>query len=268
MLGTTQEFDSTSSQTCEGTMISKIRCTLLSTCAALIFFNILSIRPALALDEMTQAIDQLNTQIEIIESMKFYVERKDLARLIVLEKSATHVIDTLHQNGLANMLTIRAYQEMLLSYQYSQSFFKQVSTKSTEKSISDLMAINAAISKARGFDQSPYLTMIANILNNMNTLADQLNQLPVDENLKKNVVALKPEMGRAIALARQGDRPKAFAAGISISKKLMGLYPLFNAVMASDEAFNVIMELQGLNELFAEYAQMDDKDDPSNEVHP
>jgi hypothetical protein len=59
-----------------------------------------------------------------------------------------------------------------------------------------------------------------------------------------------------IAIAEQGDRPKTFAAAIPVIDQVRNLYPMFDQISSSSVGFSMIMELQGITEFYAEFAQM------------
>ena len=52
-------------------------------------------------------------------------------------------------------------------------------------------------------------------------------------------------------------RPKAFAAGKTVYSQVTSLYPVLQNLAASNTSFLFVLEIQGLNEFFGEYAQIE-----------
>ena len=114
-------------------------------------------------DEFT-AQESLQRQIEIIENLEYFVERSDLGRLIFLKKTTLKTLGTLKENGLGHMRTFRSFQELVVSYRYSYSFFKQISMQATTQDIEEIRNINEIVAKGWGFDESLYTQITASIL--------------------------------------------------------------------------------------------------------
>ena len=229
----------------------RLRCTSL----LLILFCISG--PALAEDEAT-ARQLLQRQIELITQLEPYTERVDLGRLHLLRKAAEGVLTRIQEKGLANMVTMQSYQNLIVMYRYSIAFFRQIKTEKTQAVIEELLQINDQIVKDRGFDDSPYTKLTASVFSQMHKLILQLIDLSsLPDPLKEKLNDLKAPIGQVIAIAEQGDRPRAFESAIALYEKVKELYPDFNAIAASDVAFDITLEIQGLNEFYAEYAQVD-----------
>lgn len=209
-------------------------------------------------DELNVAKAQLAREVKLLSDIEKYVERIDLARLFVLKKSAQNVSDSIAQVGFSNMATMRKYQELIVAYRFSMAFFQQIESDDTKDDIAELLRINDAISTARGFDDSPYTQITASVFTQMHKLVLQLTDggpaLP--EELKQKLSELKAPLGNLIAIAKEGDRPKTFEAAVPVYHKIEALYPEFNQVMSSHAAFNLVLEIQGLNEFYAEFAQI------------
>lgn len=203
-------------------------------------------------------IEQLEEQKERIVDVENYVESADLGRLIVLKKLTQRVIDSLKEKGLGHMATINSYQEMAMAFRYSEVFFKQISTTVTDDSLQKLIKTNNTIIKERGFDEVLGTSLVAHIVTQMQVISAQLAKLPVSEKLKSNVASMQSLFGQAISVAKQGDRPRAFAKGTEIYNQLLNLYPEMEKVSASNQAYMLVVELMGLNEFFASYAQIKD----------
>jgi len=207
-------------------------------------------------DEVRTAMGQLQKQINLIGEIEPYVERLDIARLYVLKSATQVVLNSITSNGLGNKTTFQSYQHQIIKFRYSTSFFKAITTTQTTVPIAEIQKIEEGIIKAFGWDDSPYTQITADVFTQLHDLFEQLGKLPVTQTLRDQVVAFTPELGRVIAIAKQGDRPKTFEAARPLYFKLTGLYNLMNEVAAADAAFPIVIEIQGLNEFYAEFAQI------------
>lgn len=208
--------------------------------------------------EVTEAKLQLNQEIRLLTHMQRLVERHQLARLFVLKKSAENVLESIDKFGISNMQTMRKYQELIVAYRFSLAFFQEIETEDTRDEIAQVLQLNDQISTARGFDDSPYTQLTGSVFNQMHQLVLQLsdNNTSVSPELKQKLSDLKAPLGQVIAVAKEGDRPKTFDAAIPVYRRIEALYPDFNLIMSSHSAFNLVLEIQGLNEFYAEYAQI------------
>src|SRR5690606_3860298 len=70
-------------------------------------------------------------------------------------------------------------------------------------------------------------------------------------------------IGETIAVASQGDRPRAFEKAQIVIEELRMLYPYFDQISASNAGFDNTLELQGLAEFYADFAPMDFQEKPT-----
>jgi hypothetical protein len=156
------------------------------------------------------------------------------------------------------MATIREYQILIVTFRYSKSFFQKITTQQTDGLIKRLLEINEQIVADRGFDDSPYTQITLSTFGQLHKLTQDIMNLPVSEDLKKNLKALIPDYGNVMAIAKQGDRPKTFAAATEVYRKIAALYPMFQEVAPNNQAFETVLGIEGLAEFYAEFAQIHD----------
>lgn len=210
-------------------------------------------------------------QIQQLDAIAPYVERTDYSRLLVIRKSVEQVIQSMEDNvasGLKEVTfqTLRLIQNVIVQYRFSQVYFgwsepkavTSIYVEAVAANIDQLKILSDTIVKEFGFDDSPYTQITANTFRQMQRLLQQLETLPLEQKFKDQLRALWPGIGEVIAIAEQGDRPKTFEKAIPMVDELKKLYPLFNQVSAVDAAFEMVMELQGLNEFYAEFAQIEE----------
>lgn len=221
-----------------------------------IFFSIAI--PAYA-DEVANAHEQLQQIAEQLNYVrKTGLHLQDEGRIYILQKVVSDVDASIAEKGLGNLRTLNLYQQLIVKFRFSTQFFEFVRTISTEKQITSMLALVNKIREERGFDDDPYSKILKSNLEQMFsslTLVARMDSTPAD--IKKRIQSLTPAFGAAIALADQGDRPKAFARSVEIYKTLKDMYGALQSLSASPDAFRYVLEVMGLNEFIAEYSQLD-----------
>ena len=221
-------------------------------------------------NKVTDATKPLYLQLQLLQQMQPYVERVNLARLFVVQTSLKNVIGNMEANvtfgkSEITMETIRLMQNLIIQYRFSSVFFGWTEPKAVtsiyvpaiDKKITQLRTLSEALSAEYGIDDSPYTQITTNTFKQMHKLLEQLETLPINDKLKGFLRDLWPFIGQTIAVAQLGDRPKTFEQAISTITLIRNLYPQFNLISNSNAGFPMIMELQGLAEFYAEFAQME-----------
>jgi len=208
-------------------------------------------------NEVDVAKQRLSREIALLDSLVPEIERLDQARLIILKKAVLTVKDSIEKNGLSNRRTMGTYQELIVKFRFSAAFFTEISTPRTVEAIKELLSINEKICDARGFDDTPYTKITQSVYTHMKTLFDALlKNRSIPEKLRTKVQNLIVPIGKLVSDADVGDRPNTFDAGIKFYKLVVDVYPEFDEIQNSHEAFNIVLEIQGLNEFYGEYAQV------------
>jgi len=203
-----------------------------------------------ALDQLTE----LKTQLAAIEDT---VERYELGRLIVLKNQVNSVETAIRAKGLGHMATIREYQVLIVSFRYSTGYLNRVATGATQENISQMMKLLDQIVEQRGFDDSPYTQITLGTFSQIYKLLQDLLNQPIPEGLKSRLTDLIPPIGQVMAIAKQGDRPRTFAAATAVVLQIRTIYPAFLRVGSSDPGYETLLNLQGLTEFYAEVAQVE-----------
>ena len=123
--------------------------------------------------------------------------------------------------------------------------------------LKELQELSKQLENDYGFDDSPYTQVTAQTFRQMHKLLQELDTLPIPLQLKTDLRTLWPAIGETIAIAQLGDRPKTFEKAIQAIGTIRNLYSIFNQIATSAAGFNLVIELQGLSEFYAEYAQVD-----------
>ena len=208
--------------------------------------------------EVEMAKEQLTQQLVLLEQISKHVQRPHLSRVAVLRASLRRVEESLTEKGLGHSVTIREYQNLIVAFRYSKAFFARARSEIIAKEIDEVLAIAETTANARGFDDSPYTQITASIYSQMHKLFIQLEEVTGNEELKTELAKIRVPMGEVIALGKQGDRLKTFIHAIPLYQRVKSLYPDFDSVGFSDPAFDVSLEIQGLNEFFSEFSQLED----------
>lgn len=219
--------------------------------------------------EPTAAAKPLYEQVENLDYVSRYVERTDLSRLLVIQKNIQLVIEDMANNLKAGkqevtMPTLRLIQNVIIQYRFSQVFFgwsvprsiTSIYTIQTSAALDKLKMLSEKLVSDYGYDDSPYTQITANTFRQMQKLLKQLESTPLDADMQKTLRDLWMPIGEVIAVAEQGDRPNTFAKAIPLIAEIRKLYPQFDKISSSAAGFAQIMELQGLTEFYAEFAQV------------
>ncbi|NUM89426.1 MAG: hypothetical protein HUU37_09505 [Bdellovibrionales bacterium] len=220
---------------------------------------------ALAIPSLARAneVDTAKKQLDIVIANLEFVKKEGLhlmdeGRLYILQDAALKVSKFIQDRGLANTVTMNAYQQLIVKFRFSTQFFEFVRTKKTEAKIGETLDIVAKIRQERGFDDEPYTKILKSNLNQIKESLDQIAQASrTPDETRRRIRALTLDFGRAIAVADQGDRPKAFEQAIALHYKLKDLYGALQALVGDQNTFRFVLEVLGLNEFVAEYAQLE-----------
>lgn len=214
---------------------------------------------AIAGDRVAQAVAQLQRQISLIESVQPFVERADLPRLFVLKSASRRVLESLQDEGRGpfHNETNREYQQLIVIYRYSKSFLDDISGRHTRGALGELSRITDLIAKTNGFDDSPYSLITMSTFNQLHKLVLQLLELDLEPALREELRGLQPALGKVMAVARLGDTFQTYREAIPVCAQVRRLYPRFNAIAASNAAFERTLEIQGLNEWYIDRSKLE-----------
>lgn len=219
----------------------------------------------------TEATRPLIQQMQIIFHLQPYAARIDLARLLIISNSLNAVVQDMRNNVAHNKSevtfgTLRLLQNLIIQYRFSQIFFgwqepdsnssANIVTNETKESLKQLKILSDDLVTEYGFDDSPYTQITANTFKQMHQLINGLVHMNIDPLLKTALGALVLPFAEAIAAATQGDRPKTFEKALPLVLEIRKLYPLFDRIAMTQAGFGQILEIQGLNEFYAEYGQL------------
>lgn len=247
--------------------------------ARLIFIALTLLAIPLHAEESTsaQAVALLNQQLGLLSTIEPTVERIDQARLLVVRKAIEAVIADIRDNKTAGrseitFQTMRLLQYLIIQYRFSTAFFGwqetpsllSIYTPQTQVPLTKLKQSYEDLQKSFGIDDTPYTKITSYYFRQMEKLVRQVEQLPLDETFKASLHELLSPIGHTVAIAEQGDRPKTFRAAKEVLPMIKALYPQFNRLSSTSAGYAAILELQGLTETYAEFAQVDDDDSDKN----
>ena len=207
-------------------------------------------------NELTESKYRLTRIDKLLASIEYFVEEHDIPRLFLLKKSIRIVLANIKKHGLGNMTTLNSYQGMLIKFQFSKVFLSRIKSSKVAKWIDEVGVIKDKINKARGFDNSPYSKITHGIFNQIKTLFLALKSIPnISPDTSQIISQFIPKLGKLLSKAAQGDRRDAYDAGDEMYYEIKKHYKLFQKEFATGGPFEMILEIQGLNEFYAEYAQ-------------
>jgi hypothetical protein len=198
----------------------------------------------------------LQKQLKLLVSLKPDMERADLARLSVLETQTRVVLTSINEVGLGHVSTFRSFQNYIIAFRYSETYLAMIKNKDNLEFVGEIIKISESIAQKYGFDDSPYTRITENVYMQIYRIfTQQIKQLPISDELRVGIDASIRPIGELLSIAKQGDRPKTFKKAREVYGLIQNLYRLFDKVSASQQAFLVVLEVQGLNEFYAEFAQ-------------
>lgn len=215
-------------------------------------------------------IDPFTQQRDLIDSLIPYAERSDVPRLLAIRSTIDATLQEIQGNRGAGRRdvtfpTLTRIQGLVIQYGFSKVFFgwtnppalTSIYTEETAATLAKLKTQSDQLVTDYGFDQTMFTQITANTFKQMQKLLLSAEDVTLATNLKSQLRSLWPAVGKVIAAAEQGDRPKAFELSKPLAKTIRSLYPFFDQISSSDAGFSIVMELQGLNEFYVEFAQMD-----------
>ncbi len=217
---------------------------------------------SLTSDEIAEALKQLKAILRYIDrTIEPLVETYEKPQILLLRKKTEKLILLLESKKALTAETPLAFLDLLESFKYSVNYFKRIETKASSQAIQKTFDIIKEIDKKWRQDGEDiytkktkiYFSQIRELLKKLReypTIPDELRQKIEDPETTRLIV-------NAIALGELGDRPKAFAAGIAACDKMKALYPAFETVAGARDTFDITLEIMGINEVFAEYAQIE-----------
>lgn len=205
-----------------------------------------------------EARAQLDAALGEIRTIEPWVERPILGRFTVLKSTIQYALDSLNQNGLGHRATFQAYQNIIVRFRFSQSILSdEIETPRIAPNVARLKAFVEDITRQFGFDDSPYTQITRSVFSQIHALLLQIETLPVDAALKEKLIALKAPVGETMAIAVTGDRPRTFEKATDTLLKIRKIYPMLDQLSRGQIGFNAVLEIQGLAEFYAEFAQVD-----------
>lgn len=210
-------------------------------------------------DEVSNAGAQLRQVVGNLDAIEASgLHMNDVGRIYILRLATQNVLGSIAEKGLGNLRTLNLYQQMIVKFRFSTQFFEFIRTRNTEGKIAETLQIVAKIREERGFDDDPYSKILKSNLEQIHNSVVQLAKMKeTSEDLRVRLQALVPQLGSAIAIADQGDRPRAFAQAVEIHRTLRSIYPELHQLSGSPAAFRYVLEIMGLSEFIAEYSQVD-----------
>lgn len=205
---------------------------------------------------ISQAKQQLQRQIDLLDSIRPFVERQDLGRFVLLRGASQAVIDAITNKGLMSLVTIHSYEELIMKYRYSVVYFSEISTASTEPAIKEAREIAEQIAKQLNYDDSVFTQVTFNTYDQMHKLVVELLGMTISKELRDELDGLIAPLGDLTSKAKSGDSYEIYQAAIPCASSIQKMYRLFYQVPSSDSAFELVLEIQGLNEWFIEKSRI------------
>jgi hypothetical protein len=204
--------------------------------------------------ETDDAVAKLQNQVVLLIKIKRFVDVQDQGRLIVLKNSTEQTINRIKTDGLIHTRTLNEYLKQYITYKSSTAYFSYINSSAIAMDVKSLYDIMDAISKERGLDDFAFNKMTYNTFSQMHALIQEVMKGNIDASFKEELNAINVDFGHLLATANGGDNIPTFKAGEEMYRKIEALYPKFFKVSNSGPLYDIILNIQGLNELYSEYA--------------
>lgn len=233
------------------------RCLVIAAC--LVSFVVS--HQSLANDEAsTDRVEQI--LISIQESVTKLLDRgvyeADRPRVFVLKQSAEKALVRYQEQPL-HRETFYLIFNLYVRFKISHDFFQFIRTGFNAATIDTLYQDYDALQKELGLDDSPFMRIIATNLEQMLAAVQIVSRHEqVSGDLQKKMAALIPELGKAISVANNGDRPSAFREAARIYILVRGHYTELESELAGSQVlFIYYMEIIGINEFIGDFAEVE-----------
>jgi len=221
-------------------------------------------------ETVTWVKQKLNAQMSLLKGMEDIVERPDLGSVRFLEEVNQAVLGSLEHEEIFNPSTYQKFDRWVFDYKYSKPLLDKLTlTPSVHESVEQVRSIyNEIVEKFHYNSIESPLTRVAETFNMVNKYFDQLMQLPISDELKDKLRDLKPALANVIAIGRQGDNVPTFDAATPVYGKVVELYPYFDQISQSDEAFEIVSQIQGLMQVYGNFAAVNRGTKYNSEIVP
>jgi len=208
-------------------------------------------------DEVQVAKDQLARQLNLLEDIEQFTERQDVGRLRLIAKTAKETLQDIEANGLGNFNTFMSYWEHVIKVRYSKLFFESITTDASSEAIREFFEIQEKIVADRFNGKDPELKIIASHYSEIKLNLDSILNENIGEDLDRLIrgsfipIAKVISAGHAHGDAGSTDEAKA------AYKAIRDLYAEFAKVSSSDSIFDLVVNIQALNEFVGEYINVE-----------
>lgn len=212
-------------------------------------------------DQVQTIIGQFQRQLALIEGVRHHIEEADLGQLNLLRNASRNALESIQDpnRGPINAATSRALYTVYIRYHYSRSYLDSVDGDAWENEIREVRTIADTIARAHGLNESPAVRQTHEVFSQMRTLLNQLRDRRLGADMSRRLEDLVARIGQDVlplALAND-DRPNTTDAARPVCRDIRLLYPdLVRAATPTNGVRELVIELQGLNEYYAEFCNL------------
>lgn len=207
---------------------------------------------ALAENEKAEAIERLENQLELLESVQRYTPRYKQGQILVLRKYTKASIASINKLGIAHVDTFDTFQDQIMAYRAAQAYLKERADDAQDE-IEALNGITKTIKEVHGIKDDAYTRFTARVYTQVNLLIGELLNRPISDDLKQELEAVLKE-SYLLEAKRDSDLTYEYAKPVYL--KIEALYPKM-ALIKDEVSFEKVLLIQGLNKQFAEHSEVD-----------
>lgn len=223
----------------------------------LIFVLLMLLQTTYAQDDIVgKALVSIQQDIEGLLDRGVYAA--DRPRVFVLKQSAEVAYEN-YQTRPFHRETFNAIFNLHVRFKISNDFFQFIRTGFNAERIDSLYENYDIIQKELGLDDSPFMRIIATNLEQLLAAVQAISRHDqVSGDLQSKMANFIPELGKAISVANNGDRPSAFAEATRIYNLFKLNYAQLESELSGNQAlFIYYMEIIGINEFIGDFAEVE-----------
>lgn len=207
-------------------------------------------------------VGTLKMQMTALAIASALIEKPELGRYMRLSKVAEQVIQKLEDSdkGPLHPETGRALRKYGFVFAKAETFLRRVKTAKTAVDIEQILKFAKDIKDALQLNEAIYTYNTQAALDEIVVkINDALSQNPPTQLRKKLEDVKLADIPRVIAKSATGDHSKTYTAAIPLCHKIRTLYDEFYAIPADTSLFDVLLDIQGINEEYIEFAKIEEE---------
>lgn len=198
-----------------------------------------------------QALDQLDSLLASLAVIRRSVLQHNEGRIFLFEKTVRSLRQTVSTEGLTAAAN-RQYVDLLTQVDCARDFFRFIVTDRNKSAIMEFLQTSHQISQSVGVMATRPNYIEARVLQMRRAVQDLLALNVLSEKLQGELQGLNRAFLDELSLAGQGD-VRAATRTREFCKDIRKFYQPLDEALASKPAYELYLEIVGINELLTSY---------------